>query len=548
MKNSTKILVLALSLALLVGVAVGFSASANGTAPEIVSKNVKVDGNYSLMFAVDPATVAGEDVTLTIYAEAPADGVEAVQTITKAKTDTTLIALDGDRVEDDAMIVFETRGVSAKDIADVWYITTTSAGVTSEAETYSVREYAYERLYKNGTIFASADDADKYKFYQKQFYLELLDVGSAAQQLLVNKDLVAEGKAPETLAKDYTYVYVTNGTYTVGGATAGLGFVDKNASLSLAANAGTVADSWNVYTFDKNGVLISEKAITAGEALTVAGNSVILPYNMGVTPGKYFAEIGDSNYTFDGKNWKFIQAANGYMSHSGFSQGETVSGYSFIEDCGDEHGAVASVWKPANATKTQQGAVHFPIVESDKNANCVVFELDLKFNGTVKHRFGTDPSNPPAVDSAGELSTSVFFVGFHSNTLAETGAWGDMAANRQFSTSWNSKDYDGVVDGNLVGGDAFRIEGVPNSDKSFDIVPNKWYNICYEIYPVENKCVIYVDGVRAGEWAPTSFTIAGGDISKINSVTLMMDGRLLEFEMMMDNVYAGKVAKEYVAP
>ena len=74
MKNSTKILVLALSLALLVGVAVGFSASANGTAPEIVSKNVKVDGNYSLMFAVDPATVAGEDVTLTIYAEAPAEG------------------------------------------------------------------------------------------------------------------------------------------------------------------------------------------------------------------------------------------------------------------------------------------------------------------------------------------------------------------------------------------------------------------------------------------------------------------------------------------
>ena len=46
MKNSTKILVLALSLALLVGVAVGFSASAKGTAPEIVSKNVKVDGNY----------------------------------------------------------------------------------------------------------------------------------------------------------------------------------------------------------------------------------------------------------------------------------------------------------------------------------------------------------------------------------------------------------------------------------------------------------------------------------------------------------------------
>jgi hypothetical protein len=547
MKNSTKILVLALSLALLVGVAVGFSASANGTAPEIVSKNVKVDGNYSLMFAVDPATVAGEDVTLTIYAEAPAEGVEAVQTITKAKTDTTLIALDGDRVEDDAMIVFETRGVSAKDIADVWYITTTSAGVTSEAETYSVREYAYERLYKNGTIFASADDADKYKFYQKQFYLELLDVGSAAQQLLVNKDLVAEGKAPETLAKDYTYVYVTNGTYTVGGATAGLGFVDKNASLALSANAGTVADSWNVYTFDKNGVLISEKAITAGEALTVAGNSVILPYNMGVTPGKYFAEVGNPLYKMDGLSWKDQQgSSNGtnLFAHSGFSAEakdsdgvkHSISYYKF-ENCGDpDFGSVLKFGKPVDAVAGCQGTFHFPIEAGEAGANCVVVEFDFKYNSATTHKFDNLKPN-----SAGELLTSVFFTGFSSNTLAQYKVWGSLTKLTSFA--WQSVDYDTVLDANNQGGDAFRIE---STSKDFDLLPETWYNICFEIYPSDNAIVIYIDGVKAGSWIPSTYTMA--DISQFNLVSFMVDYRLLNCELSMDNVFAGKVVKEYVAP
>ena len=117
-KSTSKIVLIALSIALLVGAAIGFAASAETAAPEIISKNIKVNGNYCLMFAVDPATVAGDDVTITIYAETPAEGVEPVQTITKAKTATTFVSLDGDGIENDEVIVFETDGVSAKDIAD----------------------------------------------------------------------------------------------------------------------------------------------------------------------------------------------------------------------------------------------------------------------------------------------------------------------------------------------------------------------------------------------------------------------------------------------
>jgi len=552
MKKSTRIFVLAISFALLVGAMVGFSATAEESAPEIVSKNIMVDGNYSLMFAVDPATVSGDDVTLNVYAEAPAEGVEAVQTLTKAKAATEKIDLDGDGTAEYDAIVFETSGVSAKDIADVWYITATSGGVTSEAITYSVREYAFERLYKNGTIFATEDDADLKKYYQKQFYLEILDVGSAAQQLLVNRPLISKGEAPEMLAKDYTYISVIGGTYTLGGVTESRGFVDKNAAVTLTAdNAATT--TWRIFSYNEEGVSLSTVAIDVGETLTVTGNTVIMPYTKGVTPGLYFEEIGNSVYKMDGLTYKNLQYNQGtthtaYLGHSGFAAGATISKYNFMADCGDEHGAVFSVSKPENATATCQGSVHFPVAEGDEDANCLVFEFDVKFNGDVKHRFGTDPENPPKVDSRGELSTSVFYLGFFSNTLAECNSWGNMKNNSQFSTSWISKDYDGVVDENLNGGDAFRIEGVPNSNESFDILPDKWYNICYEIYPVENKCVIYVDGVRAGEWGPSSYTIASGDVNNINLVTLMMDGRLYEFDMWLDNVFAGKVVKEYVAP
>jgi len=552
MKKSTRIFVLAISFALLVGAMVGFSATAEESAPEIVSKNIMVDGNYSLMFAVDPATVSGDDVTLNVYAEAPAEGVEAVQTLTKAKAATEKIDLDGDGTAEYDAIVFETSGVSAKDIADVWYITATSGGVTSEAITYSVREYAFERLYKNGTIFATEDDADLKKYYQKQFYLEILDVGSAAQQLLVNRPLISKGEAPEMLAKDYTYISVIGGTYTLGEVTESRGFVDKNAAVTLTAdNAATT--TWRIFSYNEEGVSLSTVAIDVGETLTVTGNTVIMPYTKGVTPGLYFEEIGNSVYKMDGLTYKNLQYNQGtthtaYLGHSGFAAGATISKYNFMADCGDEHGAVFSVSKPENATATCQGSVHFPVAEGDEDANCLVFEFDVKFNGDVKHRFGTDPENPPKVDSRGELSTSVFYLGFFSNTLAECNSWGNMKNNSQFSTSWISKDYDGVVDENLNGGDAFRIEGVPNSNESFDILPDKWYNICYEIYPVENKCVIYVDGVRAGEWGPSSYTIASGDVNNINLVTLMMDGRLYEFDMWLDNVFAGKVVKEYVAP
>lgn len=549
MKKSTRIFVLAISFALLVGLMVGFSATAEESAPEIVSKNIMVDGNYSLMFAVDPATVSGDDVTLNVYAEAPTEGVEAVQTITKAKAATEKIDLDGDGTAEYDAIVFETSGVSAKDIADVWYITATSGGVTSEAITYSVREYAFERLYKNGTIFATEDDADLKKYYQKQFYLEILDVGSAAQQLLVNRPLISKGEAPEMLAKDYTYISVIGGTYTLGEVTESRGFVDKNAAVTLTAdNAATT--TWRIFSYNEEGVSLSTIAIDVGETLTVTGNTVIMPYTKGVTPGLYFEEIGNSVYKMDGLSWKDQQgSSNGtnLFAHNGYSATadadgdgtkETSISYYKFEDCGNpDFGTVLKVGKPVDAVAGCQGSFHFPIAAGAEGANCVVFEMDFMYNGATKHKFDSLTPN-----SDGELLTSVFFMGFSSNSLSTYTTWGSL--NKQFTFKWQSIDYDAVVDSDNKGGDAFRIEGTDG--KGFDLLPDTWYNVCFEVYPANNTICIYIDGEFAGSWSPSTFTMS--DISNFNLATFMMDYRLLDFEICMDNVYAGKIVKEFVAP
>ncbi len=549
-KATSKIILLVLSLALLVGSAIGISVSANTTAPDIISKNVKTNGNFCLQFAVDPTTVIGDDVTLTIYNQDPT-GLEGdalteatVQTITKAKTDTEFVALDGDKVQDDEVIVFDSKGVAAKDIADVWYIKTASGGVESAIETYSVREYAFERLYKDGTIFAKETDDDDYKYRQQQFYLGLLEMGSVAQELQVNYKLEAAGSEPEKLAKEYIYAYVDGGTYTVGeGEATDRGFVQNGDVLTLTASDSSTT-GWNVYTYLQGGTLSTTQVVALGDTVTVTGNTVILPYVAGVTPGLYYNEANatvTAPYTFTGLTYKNLQGNQGtthiaYLGHTNYSI--TNTGYAFYETGDEQRGTVFKVSKTDAASA--QSLVHFPVYDTKENANCFVFEFDFMYTG-ANHKFTST-----TVDSNGELSTSVFFMGVFSDGLDKIGTWTAMESARQFSTALISKDYDGVVDDSLIGGDAFRIESV--SDKQYDLVPNTWYNICYEIYPEKNMCVIYVDGIRVGAWSPSTFTIANGDINNINRVSLMMDYRLNNYEMMFDDVYAGKIVKEYVAP
>ena len=529
-KRASKIVLTALSLAVALGAAIGISASANSSAPEIVSKNIKVNGNYALMFAVDPATVAGDDVTLNVYAEAPAEGVKAVQTITKSKTSTEKINLDGEGGAEFDAIVFETYGVSAQDIADVWYITTTSAGVTSEVETYSVREYAFERLYKNGTVFASETDADPTAYYQKQFYLELLDVGSAAQQLLVNYDLEKEGKPTEKLAKEYIYAAVAGGTFTVDGATADRGFVDNKATLTLNSTDASVK-AWDVYTFGQNGGLISTQTVAAGDTVTVSGNIAATPYKMGVTAGKYFDEVGNSWYAFNNVIWPFDNINLAHTKLAGITDTTAGYGYGGIKASGDDkYGNVLFMGKEQDIGNSQE--IHFPIAAAtSENANVIVVEFDFKLitSGTTFN--ASDIKATEAAMTGVQLQWNKELIsGVNGKNISQ------LTNKHRINVS--SIDSDAILDENNVGGDALRFFGTGASDLKKDV----WYNVCYELYTDVNKGILYIDGV-----AVHTFNISEMNIGDVNTFSFHMEWRFRN-EVYFDNYYGARISKTYVAP
>lgn len=561
MKNRvTKLLLLVLSLALLVGGAVGISVSAENAAPEIISKNVMDTGDFCLMFAVDPDTVAGEDVTLRVYDRDPSDADKKLAfEETKAKTATEDIDLDGDREPETPVIVFTTAGVAAKDFADVWYIETESAGA-KKVITYSVMEYAFERLYRDGAVLASDKDADLYSYYQKEFYFGMLDMGSAAQNLHVNY-----GKAEaerERLVKEYTYVSVLDGTFTAGEVTADRGFVEANTSITLNANDTEAIKGWSIFTYGQNGVEIDRKVANDGDTITVTGNTVVIPYEIGVTVGKYFNEIGKDYYTMDGLTWKdFAGTAEGngtnYFAHTSYSlkaedKTTPTTAYSFVNSGNVDYGTVLQLWK--NETVGSQSLIHFPIHETAaSNANCVVFEFDFCYSGAdVYYNKATD-------ETAG-----VFYVAMSKNAITDAASKTYNGLTKTVGIEIKTIDKDGNKPNAPYGDSEFpksakgenvlRLPGV--SDSQYDLVANEWYRITFEVYVgtmaedgqtvIEgaNKCLVYVDGAYAG-----AFNVgAGTTVADYNTFSLMNDYRMKNYEMWIDNVCGAKICKEYKAP
>jgi len=535
----TKFIVLALSLALLIGAAVGIAVSAEeDTAPEIISKNVWADGNFCLMFAIDPATVAGDDVSVKIYNVDPT-GLEGealasalVYNATKAKTETQLEDLDGDRVADDSVIVFTTGGVPAKDIADEWYIVTESAGIVSDVETYSVREYAFERLYKDQTILAANGS---YEYRQKQFYLSILSVGSAAQDLNVNFDLEAEGKEPERLASEYCYAAVQNGTFS-GDLTGTHGFVEIGDTLTLTENTGFTDPSWKVYTYGTNGALDSVDTVVLGSTIEIKGNTVVVPgWAEGLTPGKYFADIGNDALSFD--------TASGF-SDTGFVTNTTAAGSNYghnsiIAEAG--RGNVLNVGKLE--TETGKAKVWIPVVDTaNGSGNCLVIEMDYKFSSKLYY-------NSASEYSTGKSTGTVWTILSAAANATDSGGWNGTNT----IANWNNHitDNTGSLSAeNPVGGTEWNINDKATLD--FD----KWYNVCFEIYDASpatsNKIVIkvFIDGEYVGNW---SGNVSSNNTTEFNapslakSIRIDWQERCRPNETHFDNIFVGVIEKEYSA-
>ena len=530
-RKTSKLIILALSLALLIGSAVGIAVSANeATAPTILSKNVAADGNFCLMFAVDPATCAGSNVTLTVYNTNP-EGLEGdaltnatVQTITKLVTDTQPEDLDGNpETAKTDVLVFTTKGVAAKDIADEWYITVES-GDLSTTEKYSVREYAFERLYKDQTILAAGGT---YEYRQKQFYLSILAVGSTAQDLLVNAELEA-GATPERLANEYSYAAITKGSFS-GDLTGTYGFVEIGDSLTLTEDAGFTDPSWKVYTYGTNGALDTLETVALGATIEIKGNTVVVPgWAEGKTPGKYFSDLGDDALTFDSAT---AFSDTGFTSNTS-SSGATTGHNAIIAEAGK--GNVLNIGKLD--TETGKTRMWIPVVDkANGQGNCLVIEMDYKFvTGAV---FGTSEIKSGYAVTTGTVWTVL-------SDLTSTGGYNGTST----ICNWNNymTDRSGTITTDNL---------ISNKTTDWDIngkitLENEtWYNICIEIYDT-NQIKIYVNGVYAAGWTFGTSTYNTTEFNKpslAKSLRIDWQERCRPNETHFDNIFVGVVAKDYVA-
>ena len=195
-----KILFLFLVLSTLVACAFAISSfAATDNTPRIISKNISYDNDLKFLVAV-PKDQVTDSLTFTV-----SDGVRSSSvTMTKEQ-------LSSDALSDPTLggvecyAIMSDFGVPLKDMAKRYTLTVTSGGKTSDAITYSVAEYLYERLFKNGRALAYENTADADR---SALYFSTLTCGANAERVLYNRNSNPDDDIT-TFADEYLYSNVT---------------------------------------------------------------------------------------------------------------------------------------------------------------------------------------------------------------------------------------------------------------------------------------------------------------------------------------------------
>ena len=176
MKNTKalKLIVLALSLILIIGMAVGFAASAEEElSVEITKKNLSYGEQVQILFAVDDTNAGGKEIEILYYLDDPQSNPDA-----KAYKG---VSYDKGYTEGGVTYpAFFTAAFPAKDIDKQVYAQAhiVDTDVYSEIVRYSVVEYLNKRLYVDENVTDN----------QKGLCASLLSYGAYAQKVLYNED------------------------------------------------------------------------------------------------------------------------------------------------------------------------------------------------------------------------------------------------------------------------------------------------------------------------------------------------------------------------
>ena len=306
MKKSTKIFsILLVSLITLVSVlcVTSFATEAEATLDVTLKKNISITDKIQAMYAVKAdENITVDNTTLTVYDRDPAE-VGAVTMWEGKGVSENLVQFGGE-----SYIVFYTNRVALFEMAEIFYVQLESNGVKSAVESYSVAEYLFDRLYKDGFVNKTNEDGENYD--RKMFYEGLVQTGAAAHAVLTHN--------VEKSIADLAYVYVDGATLADGSVKA---VVDKGNSVEL----GTLPAGykWAITSYT-NGA--AETVETKESTLTLDANKVVtlvsdLYYTNPAYPDSYkysydeYTELSTDNLVLQNPNYNDgISVTNGTVS------------------------------------------------------------------------------------------------------------------------------------------------------------------------------------------------------------------------------------------
>ena len=334
----TKALVLALSLVLLVGSAIGISVAAEATATdstaEISAQSIVHDDKIQIAFAID--ATADEVKAGVAYIEYYFDGDTAN---TKKAALYTAAAYQG-------KAILVTEGLAAQDLTSVVTATSYLNGAAVETKTYSVVQFLLTKLYR---------DIDSVEAKYAALYESLIDYSAKAQAVF---------DPEETSINDYYLVWTEDAKYD------GETTMMYNAPITLdlsKASANSVEnysfkDKWNV-TVD--GVMAP---YATDATLEVSANTVIKPVmEIAYGTGKYF-----NDESFSGEKIDFSDDADADKLY--FSDGQGQTSVSATINDGVLNGSTTSIWV-GYAIRYNDDKVY--------SSATYVFEADLTYTGNV---------------------------------------------------------------------------------------------------------------------------------------------------------------------
>lgn len=345
MKKTTKIvMMLVASVIALVSVfcITSFAAETEETLEVTLIKNIAVTDKIQAMYAVKAdENITAENAKLTVYDEDNNivwSGFGVVENLTQ--------------FGGEAYIVFYTNRIALYEMANFYYVQLDVNGAKSAVVSYSVAEYLFDRLYKDG--FANKTEADDKDFNRKNFYNGLVQTGENAYEIINNDakrsiaDLVyviAEGASLEK--KIYTADETVTLTYT-GTAPEGYAFAGKWSS--------TIA---------------GESVVNDGEAFVPSTHAVYTPCFEEIIPSGPVLPYYDNVETYQGTRLNFddgVKPDNIVRNSSGSQNHNSVK--------------VADGKLKETAVKSRG----FAITSGDNNkysAGKFVFEADICFETMV---------------------------------------------------------------------------------------------------------------------------------------------------------------------